>query len=611
MEKISNTILEKKIFTTRLKLTIIFIIILTIILIVRIYNLQIVNYKSYAKESINNQLRIVPIAPTRGTIMDRNGEILADNKLAYKLTVVQEKTKDINKTILDLKKYNFIDDNDIKKFNKNKNSYTQFNSIPLKHKLSETKTAKFLVSNKFNGVSIESYFYRIYPHNKSSAHIIGYVSKINKQEQLALGKKNYTNTSFVGKTGIEKQYEKLLRGVSGEQQIKKNASARIIDSNIIKRTQNGKDLILTIDLHLQQKAESLMQDKQGSIVAIDVENGEILILVSSPSYNPNYFVNGISTKDYNELINSKLNPQLNRSIQGLYPPGSTIKPIMALIGLEENIIKNNFKNHCPGYFKLKNYSRKFNDWKKDGHGNVNVQEAIAQSCDVFFYNLADKMGIDTMHKNLLKFNFGQKTNIDLPYEKTGILPSKAWKKSNKNKPWYMGETIITGIGQGFITVSPLQLAVITAAIANKGRLFQPKLLKGIKENNIIKATAASQYKQIPIKNIENWENITLAMQQTIESPKGTAKRLKNGLTYSLAGKTGTAQVSSIDNKKKHITTKYNKHLQDHALFIGFAPVEKPKIAIAIIVENAGSGSTQAAPLARIMLDEYFKRYPVN
>jgi len=585
-----------------------FILIITSVLILRLYNLQISNHDYYAEEALGNQMRTLPITPTRGKIFDRNGQIIATNQLSYRLTLTPEKTKNIAKTLLSLKQLNFIDEDDIKRFHKNRSRYKKFHNIPLKHKLSEKQVAEFLVSNQFIGIDVESYFHRIYPKNDSSVHVAGYVSRMNKKDKAFYDKQNYLGTAFVGKVGIEKQYEALLHGTSGKKQIERNVTGRVIDTQIIQAAENGKDLYLSIDLDLQIKAESLLEGKRGSIVVVDVKNGEVLALVSTPTYNPNWFVNGISHKDYQILQTSKDIPQLNRAIQGLYPPGSTVKPMVALAGLEEGVITNQSKTYCPGYYKLPNVKRKFNDWKRSGHGVVDVKDALAQSCDVFFYDLANNMGIDVIHDNLSLFNFGSKTGIDIPGERGGILPSKAWKKINRNEPWYRGETLIAGIGQGFMTSSPLQLAVATAALANKGQIFQPKLLKNIRSpNQPIKEVEKGSHAQIPIKNIQNWEDVIEGMRQTIYAPKGTARRLNKGLTYTLAGKTGTAQVFGLDAEEQYIAEKLDERLRDHALFTGFAPVENPQIAIAVIVENAGSGSSKAAPLAREVLDVYFKK----
>ncbi|WP_428086184.1 penicillin-binding protein 2 [Candidatus Thioglobus sp.] len=608
MDNISNTLHEKNLLASRLKLALIFIFLLTLVLLVRIYNLQVVSHEFYQEEAHGNQMRNLPIIPSRGKIYDRNGLLLAANQLTYQLTLTPEKVKNISKTLLELQKNGFINDADIAAYYKNKKRFQKFHNIPIKLNLSEPQVAKFLVSNQFPGIDIEPYFHRIYPHNASSVHVLGYVSRMNKKDKLLYDKKNYAGTLFVGKVGIEKQYEALLHGQVGVKQIERNVSGRVIDTKIITPAIAGQDLYLSIDLELQKKAESVLKGKRGSIVVVNVKNGEVLALVSTPVYNPNWFVNGISHAKYKILQTSKDIPQLNRAIQGLYPPGSTIKPMVALAGLEEKIITATSKVFCPGYYKLPNVKRKFNDWKRTGHGHVDMKDSIAQSCDVFFYDLANKMGIDKLHDNLTLFNFGSKTGIDIPGEKGGIMPSTTWKKINRNEPWYKGETLIAGIGQGFMTSSPLQLAVATAALANKGQLFQPTLLKAtqISGEPIIEAKN-KRSKQIPIKNIKHWEEAIDGMRMTIYAPKGTARRLNKGLTYTLAGKTGTAQVFGLDAEEKYIAEKYEEKLRDHALFTGFAPIKNPEIAIAVIVENAGSGSSKAAPLARQVLDVYFNK----
>ncbi len=608
MDKISNAKLENKMFANRVSLALIFILLLIFILILRLFNLQISNYDYYTEESLGNQMRTLPITPARGRIFDRYGKIIADNQLAYRLTLNPEKTKNIPATLLALKEFGLINDKDITTFKKNKSRYKKFHNIPLKYNLTEKQVAEFLVSNQFIGIDIESYFHRVYPNNESSVHVVGYVARMNKKDKAQYDKKAYAGTSFVGKVGIEKQYETLLHGKNGKKQIEHNVLGRVISTKIIQNPQQGSNLYLSIDLDLQKKAESLLKGRRGAIVAIDVTNGEVLTMVSMPIYNPNWFVNGISHEKYKKLQTSQDIPQLNRAIQGLYPPGSTIKPMVALAGLEQGLITAKTQVYCPGFFKLPNVKRKFNDWKRSGHGMVDVKDAIAQSCDVFFYDLADKMGIDNLYNGLKHFNFGKRTGIDIPGEQAGILPSKTWKKIHKNKPWYLGETLIIGIGQGFMTTTPLQLAYTTATIANKGVIIQPKLLKSIQtpEGKITEVKIGSK-KQIPIKDIHNWEDVIEGMRQTVHTLKGSASRLNKNLKYSLAGKTGTAQVFGLDSEERYIADNLQEHLRDHALFTGFAPIENPKIAIAVIVENAGDGSDKAAPLAKELLDLYFDK----
>ena len=612
MEKIGNIKREKRVFKSRVIVSAIIMLLVTLILILRLFNLQVTKHDYYLEEALGNQMQNLPITPIRGDILDRNGKILATNEFSYRLTITPEKTVNLNDTLIELEINNLITYKDIKKFTKNLSRYKKFNNIPIKFNLSESSVASFLLNNQLSGVEVEPYFHRVYPYGSSSAHIIGYVSSMNKEEKRIFDKENYNGTSFVGKVGIEKQYEKLLHGKSGVKQIERNVAGRIVDTKIITPSVAGLDIYLNIDIELQLKAESLLGDSRGVIALINVRDGSILSLVSTPSFDPNWFVNGISIERYSALSNNQNLPLFDRSIKGLYPPGSTIKPMVALAGLELNNITVKHSTFCPGYYKLNNYSRKFNDWKRSGHGQMDVIEAIAQSCDVFFYDLAFNMGIDQIHDSLSYFQFGKKTGIDLPGELGGILPSREWKKINKEEPWYRGETLITGIGQGFMTASPLQLALATAAIANKGQLLTPQVMmhSQSKKGNIFEEQNLKA-QQIPIKDIDNWELIIEAMKQTVYGKFGTAKRLNNKLQYSLAGKTGTAQVFGLDPEEEYIAENIEEKLRDHALFTGFAPIEDPQVAIAIIVENAGSGSSKAAPLARELLDEYFIKNPVE
>ena len=612
MEKIGNIKREKTVFKSRVILSAVIMLLITLILILRLFNLQVTKHDYYLEEALGNQMQNLPITPIRGDILDRNGKVLATNEFSYILTITPEKVTNLNETLIELEISDLISYEDIKKFNKKLSRFKKFHNIPVKFNLSESSVASFLIKNQLPGVEVEPYFHRVYPYGASSSHLIGYVSSMNQKEKSNYDKKNYNGTNFVGKTGIEKQYERLLHGESGIKQIERNVAGRIVDTRIITPSIAGQDIYLNIDIDLQLKAESLLGDSRGVIALINVKDGAILSLVSTPSFDPNWFVNGISVERYNELSSNEDLPLFDRSIKGLYPPGSTIKPMVALAGLELNNITIKHSTFCPGYYKLNNYSRKFNDWKRTGHGKVNVIEAIAQSCDVFFYDLAFNMGIDQIHDSLSYFQFGKKTGIDLPGELGGILPSREWKKINKDEPWYRGETLITGIGQGFMTSSPLQLALATAAIANKGQLLTPQVMMHTQsKNGDFFEERNPKAQQIPIKDISNWELIIEAMKQTVYGKFGTAKRLNNKLQYSLAGKTGTAQVFGLDPEEEYIAENIEEKLRDHALFTGFAPIEDPQVAIAIIVENAGSGSSKAAPLARELLDEYFIKNPVE
>ena len=612
MDKIANTKREIRVFQSRVVIASLFVFALILVLLSRIYSLQIIIYDHYSQEALGNQLQQLPITPARGDILDRNGKILATNTLSFKLTITPEKVKSLESAIAELSRLELINDDDIEQFNKSKKRFRKFHNIPIKHNVSEQAAAMFLTQAQLPGVEIEPYFHRIYPNGASSSHLIGYVSSMNQNDKDSYDKTNYEGTTFVGKTGIEKQYENLLHGNSGKKQIERNVSGRVVDSKILIPAEAGDDLYLSIDLDLQLKAEELLSGKRGALALVDVNNGAIIAIVSAPTFDPNWFVGGISFKQYQELQGNPDLPLFDRSIKGLYPPGSTIKPMVALGGLEQKNTTISSTVFCPGYYKISNYSRKFHDWKRTGHGHVDVKGAIAQSCDVYFYDLAYKMGIDKLHDNLAYFQFGQKTGIDLPGEFAGILPSREWKKVNRDEPWYRGETLNTGIGQGFMTASPLQLALATAAIANKGQLLVPQLLMHAQNSaGEITTSIAQKSHQIPIKDINNWQAIIDGMEQTVYGATGTARRLNHNLGYTLAGKTGTAQVFGLDPEETYIAENYEEKLRDHALFTGFAPVENPQVAIAIIVENAGSGSSKAAPIAKAVLDVYFAKNPVS
>ena len=612
MEKIGNLKREQKVFKSRVVFSSVIMLLMTLILVFRLFNLQITKHAYYVEEALGNQMQNLPITPIRGDIFDRNGKILATNKFSYRLTITPEKVSNLNDTLSELEINDYINSKDIENFNNNLKRHKKFHNIPIKFNLSESAASSFLVDNQMPGVEVEPYFHRIYPYGESSSHVIGYVSSMSKEDKIKYDKENYEGTSFVGKIGIEKQYENLLHGKSGVKQVERNVAGRVVDSKIIIPSIPGQDLYLNIDIDLQLKAESLLGNTRGVIALIDVNDGSVLSLASTPSFNPNWFVNGISLKRYKELQDNEDLPLFDRSTKGLYPPGSTIKPMVALAGLEQKNITIKHSVFCPGFYKLTDYSRKFNDWKRTGHGRVDTIESIAQSCDVFFYDLAYRMGIDQIHDSLSYFQFGNKTGIDLPGELGGILPSREWKKINKDEPWYRGETLITGIGQGFMTASPIQLALATGAIANKGNLQTPRvLMHSQSKNGDSYLESIPKSKQIPIKDINNWELIIEAMKQTVYGKLGTAKRLNNKLNYTLAGKTGTAQVFGLDPEEEYIAENIDEKLRDHALFTAFAPINNPQVAIAVIVENAGSGSSKAAPLARELLDEFFSINPIE
>lgn len=474
----------------------------------------------------------------------------------------------------------------------------------LPHSLSERQAAEFAVINhKFPGVTLSARLKRFYPYQSVGVHAIGYVGRINENELAKLDKSRYKGTNVIGKSGIERYYENRLQGYPGLQYVETNVRGSIIRQLQTQPAVTGQDIHLTLDIELQAFAEKLLKGKRGSLVAIEPQSGEILAFVSVPTYDPNLFVDGISRKNYQRLMNDPNRPFINRAINGQYPPGSTIKPFVALGAIERNIISPTKKIFDPGYFEYKGH--RYRDWKRTGHGLVDMKAAVAQSCDTYFYQLSLDMGIDTIHDSLAPFRFGTKTGIDLFGESKGILPSQAWKMATKGKPWYRGETIISSIGQGYNLSTPLQLATATAILANRGKQISPHL--------VAQAQPADSG-QIAINKITHWEQIIDSMVEVMHGKRGTARRHGRGLDFKVAGKTGTAQVFSL-NEGDYNADELDKRLHDHSLFIGFAPVKQPKIALAIIAENSGSGSKTAAPIGVKLIERYLhpERFvdPVN
>ena len=601
--KVSN---YDNIFKNRIIIAIFFIVILFLIIIARIYYLQIHKYDFYKIESQANRYDFKSILPIRGKIFDRNGIVLAENKMSFLLRFMPNKNTKISKILLALENNKIITKEEIENFKKKLKKTKIYSPIVIARNISDKKMARLLVNNLPVEIEVYPTFTRHYPYGELASHIIGYTGGVNSQDLANLDKSKYSHFSTIGKIGIEKQYENLLSGYLGREKLEKNAKGGIINSKAIISPKPGRDIYLTIDKKLQKVAKDLLDKKRGAIVMLDVNKGDLLAMASSPNYNPNDFSMGISSKLYRKLINSKDKPLLNRAIQGQYPPGSTIKPIIALASLEKGNIDRKTKIYCPGYFRLPNSKHNYRDWKRKGHGMQRVEDAIAESCDVFFYKLAHNLGIDNIAYYLNLFNFGRLTGIDLLGEKKGIVPSKEWKKQKFNKPWYRGETVISGIGQGFITATPLQIAISIAGIANRGSIPQPKLLLGSSGYNEsdLQLKKSNKTSLILIKD-DHLQTIIDGMKKTIYGAKGTGRRLNDNLKYTLAGKTGTAQVFSLQQEEEYNIEQIDESLIDHALFVGFAPIEKPQVVIAVVVENAGSGSRYAAPIAKKVLDSYF------
>lgn len=580
------------------------------LVIVRLIFLQINNYEYYTNLSRENYQKHIPIPPVRGQIYDRNGILLADNHIEYVLEVTKDKVQDLEDELLRINELIPMSPQEIKKFKQKLRVNSRFLPVVLRPGLTEKEIATFSVHrSRFPGFEINVRMERTYPLGETAGHLIGYVGRIDKKDLKRLNKEEYKGTSHIGKSGIEKFYETRLHGTSGYKVVEVDAHGKpqvVLDQ---KAPIAGEDLFLSIDLKLQLKAEELLEarDSNGAVVALDPRNGEILAMASVPMFDPNLFVNGISYKNYNALRNNPDRPLYNRALQGTYPPGSTIKPMAALAGLDEGTVTRSRSVFGRGFFQIPGVRHRYRCWKKSGHGHVSLNRAIFQSCDVYFYDLAYRMGIKRYSKSLRRFGFGQKTGIDLPHERTGIVPSAEWKKKRFDQNWYPGDTVNIGIGQGYLTVTPLQLAHAVGTIAMHGVKMRPHVLRGVRISRNLpeKLVAAEQLPSITIKNPNYWNDIVKAMVHVVHGPGGTAGRSGAGAKYKFAGKTGTAQVFSVAQNKTYNAARLAKKLHDHSLFVAFAPPNNPTIAIAVIVENAGGGSKVAAPLTRKLLDTYF------
>ncbi len=610
---------EKRLYNERIKISIFFIFICFLLLLSRFANLQIFNYQSFVTQSEKNRVHIQPVAPKRGLIFDRRGVLLADNQPSFSLVIIPERVKNFSTTLFDLQELFNIKQASIIKFKERIRRRSPYQAITLKYLLSEEEISRFAVNRyRFPGVEIRAQLVRHYPQEENFSHVLGYVGRINTQDQedlksIELDKTNYAATDLIGKIGIERFYETILHGEVGSQNVETNAHGRVLRILSETKPKPGLDLTLYLDAGLQKKIHELMGDRRGSVVVIDPTTGGILAMVSTPTFDPNPFVTGISNNDFARLRDSEDLPLFNRSLQGRYPPGSIIKPIIGLAGLHYGKITASSTVADPGWYKLPNEDRLYRDWKKGGHGDfVNLHEAIAGSCDVFFYDLSYKLGVDKIYNFSSQFGLGSVSGIDSTHENPGLLPSRQWKYNNKKLPWFPGETLNIGIGQGYMLSTPLQLAVATATIANRGIVPIPKLVKpnqdiiqsknefGMLENKKIKKTP-SIFNTVIAQG--NWQHIVNAMEAVVHDSKiGTANSISHGLKYKIAGKTGTAQVIGIAQDAEYDADTIMERQRDHALFAGFAPIDEPKVVVSVILENAGGGSRFAAPIARQIFD---------
>jgi len=604
-EQLKDHFSEARLFSRRAVVGIIVILLLISLIVTRLVYLQIINHQHYTTLSDDNRVKLVPIGPTRGLIYDRNGIVLAENQAAYRLEIIPEQVEDMDTLLKQLSELVNIQEHDLKQFKKALKQKRTFDNIPLRFRLDDHEVARVsAIQHRLPGVQIVASLNRYYPLADTFAHIIGYVGRKDVQDLKLIDTTNYLSTSHIGKSGIEKFYEKHLHGTVGYQQVEANAQGRVL--RVLQQTPPtaGKDLHLTIDAPMQAIAEQALGGYNGSIVALDVNNGQVLSMVSKPGFDPNLFVNGIAYKDYDALRNSDSQPLYNRSLLGRYPPGSTIKPFIGLAGLKYGITNEHYEIYCPGYYVIPfGEKRKFRDWKKTGHGLMDLDHSITESCDVYFYDLALNLSIDRIHPFLKSFGFGKKTNIDMPIENAGLLPSREWKRNNRRQPWFPGETLNTGIGQGFLLATPLQLAVATATLANNGHAIQPRLVlgKGATKKSTIEPLLESVQEQ-------HWDYIHNAMIHVVHSRRGTARKIANP-TYKIAGKTGTSQVFGIKQEEEYDAESIDIKLRDHALFVAYAPADNPSIAIAVVVENGGGGGSVAAPIAAKLIDHYMAKNP--
>lgn len=604
---IKNHIQEIQLTTRRCIVAFIFMLILICLLITRLIYLQVAEHDTYTTLSKKNWLDIVPIEPTRGLIYDRNGILLAENVPVFSLDVFPYKINNIPQMLAEISKIIPLSDTEIAQFHKELKQHRRFDEIPLKLRLTENEVAQFYENQyRFPGALIKARLIRYYPLGSTFSHVLGYVGRINIEELSDIDSRNYSATNYIGKLAIEKFYEDELHGTVGYEQAENDASGQPV--RVLSRTKPlpGKNLYLTIDSNLQIAAEQALAGNRGTIVAIQPATGQILALVSEPTYDPNVFVEGISADDFEALQKSPDRPLYNRAIRGLYPMASNIKPFIAIGGLDSGIANPNFYISDPGWYQLPNVSHRFYDWKRRGHGRVNLAHAIASSCDTYFFDLGHKMGIKRIDDILTRFGFGQLTGIDVGEELPGVVASPSWKRRVKGAAWYEGDTINSAIGQGYMQTTPLQLASAVATIANRGERFAPHLLLSEQQSGRkAELQKSARLDPVILQSKDTWDFVIKAMQAVV-SPGGTAARFGTNLPYTVAGKTGTAQVYSIKKRNKNDEAEAQENLaenlRDHSLFIAFAPIDNPQIAIAVLVEN---NNKLAVHVARRLLDYYF------
>ncbi len=576
------------------------------------YKLQVVMHEHYMTRADGNRIKLIPQPPNRGLIYDRNGILLAENRPIHSVELVPEQVKNIPETLAEIARLIEITPERQQEFLKEVKYHRRFVSIAIKEHLTEQEVAIIAVNqHRLPGVTLEARLTRHYPFGELFTHALGYIGKINAKELAKLEEEgvsaNYAASRDIGKIGLERFYESQLHGQVGFEQVEVNNRGRVIRILDSKPATSGDDLILSIDMSLQLKAQELIGDNRGAIVAMDPRDGAVLAFYSNPSYDPNLFVHGISGKNYRELLNSPDRPLVNRVTQGVYPPASTIKPHMAVLGLENGTVTEQTRIPDPGFYKLPNYSRPYRDHVKWGHGWVDVYTAITKSCDTYFYDLAVKLGIDKISDYMKKFGFGSRTGIDVMEESAGLMPSKEWKRARHKQSWYPGDTVSLGIGQSYWSVTPMQLALSTAILVNDGQKPTPHMGRYFRSQGKDTSLIAPLQTAMEVKDHNNWRIAKEAMRQTVMVQGGTGFNAFKGISYSAAGKSGTAQVINMAVNQKYDANAIKEIHRDNAMFIAYAPAENPSILVTVALENAGGGGANAGPIARKMMDHYFTR----
>ena len=589
-----------------------FVLLLTGVLVARMYFLQVIQYEHHSTLAENNRIHVQPLPPTRGLIYDRNGVIIADNRPSFSLTVSRERAGDWPQVLDTVVEVLELGEEERALFEKRlRQGRRPFEPVPILFELSEEQIARIAVNQfRLPGVDVVAQLVRHYPQGEHFAHSVGYVGRINERELKELDPVDYSGTHHIGKTGTEKFYEDLLHGQVGYEEVETNARGRVL--RVLKHTDPvpGKDITLHLDLKLQEAAEAALAGRRGAIIALEPATGGVLAMVSQPSYNPNLFVTGIGFKEYAALRDSIDRPLYNRVLRGLYPPGSTVKPQVALAGLDAGVINAESRVYDPGFYQLPGNNHKYRNWNRSGDGWVSLDLALARSNDTYFYDLATKLGIDRLHHYMSAFGLGQRVSLDLFEEASGLMPSREWKRINRRQAWYPGETVITGIGQGYMLTTPLQLAQATALIASRGQWRRPRLLKdaeGMTPEQLVASElldARETPPNIVAKDPRYWDQVTHGMVEVVHGARGTASKIGKQAAYQIAGKSGTAQVVAIRQGERYDRNKVRERHRDHALFVAFAPADDPKIAVAVMVENGESGSGVAGPVAKQVLDAW-------